>query len=105
MLGADSRQNPVFIIYRGTATFTPCSERGPLRHLEHLRQIRAYQVATFVHAVCVAPGAITVELLPPFHHVAFAAVFLDQPVNVIHASAAAFGALDTERRGISLMEP
>src|SRR6266511_2248564 len=24
---------PRFIIYRGTATFTPCSERGPLRHL------------------------------------------------------------------------
>ena len=24
---------PRFIIYRETATFTPCSERGPLRHL------------------------------------------------------------------------
>jgi hypothetical protein len=55
--------------------------------------------------LCASHFAVAVELLPPFHHVAFAAVFLDQPVNVIHASAAAFGALDTERRGISLMEP
>jgi hypothetical protein len=70
--------------------------------LEHLRQIRAYQVATFVHAVCVAPGAIIVELLPPFHHVAFAAVFLDQPVKVIHAPAAAFGTLDTEHVELAL---
>jgi hypothetical protein len=29
--------------------------------LEHLRQIRAHQVATFVHAVCVALRAVTVE--------------------------------------------
>ena len=47
-------------------------------------------------AVCVALGAIAVELLPPFHHVAFAAVFLDQPVNVIHAPAIALGAFDAK---------
>jgi hypothetical protein len=81
------------------------NRRAWVRQLEHLRQIRAYQVATFLHAVCVALGAVAVEQFLPFHHVAFAAVFLDQPVKVIHASAAAFGALDTERRGISLMEP
>jgi hypothetical protein len=31
---------PLFIIYRETATFTPCSERGPLRHLDHRRNIK-----------------------------------------------------------------
>jgi hypothetical protein len=31
---------PRFIIYRGTATFTPCSERGPLRHLEKMDYFR-----------------------------------------------------------------
>jgi hypothetical protein len=52
--------------------------------------------------VCVALGTIPVEQFFPFHHVAFAAVFLDQPVKVIHASAAAFGALDTEHVELAL---
>src|SRR5262249_54483272 len=34
MFGADSRQNPVSSFYRGTAIFTPRSDRGPLQHLE-----------------------------------------------------------------------
>jgi hypothetical protein len=59
-----------------------------------------------VRAGCVRGArTVAVELLPPFHHVAFAAVVLDQPVKVIHASAAAFGALDTESRGICSMAP
>jgi hypothetical protein len=55
-----------------------------------------------VQAECIAPRAVAVEQLLPFHHVAFAAVFLDQPVNVIHASAAAFGAFDTEHVKLAL---
>jgi hypothetical protein len=70
-------------------TNSHADEGRPTPNLEHLRQIRAYQVATFVQAECIALRTIAVELLPPFHHVGFAAVFLDQPVNVIHASAAA----------------
>jgi hypothetical protein len=39
------------------------------------------------------------------HHIAFAAVFLDQLVNVIHAPAAAFGAFDTEHVELPSMSP
>ena len=31
-----------------------------------------------MHAVCIAPRAISVELLLPFHHIALATVFLDE---------------------------
>jgi hypothetical protein len=41
-------------------------------------------------------GAIAVELLLPFHHVGFAAVFLDQPGDAVTALARAFGAFDAE---------
>jgi hypothetical protein len=43
----------------------------------------------------VVPRAIAVEFFP-LHQVALAAVCLDQPVNVVHASATALGALNTE---------
>jgi hypothetical protein len=40
--------------------------------------------------------AVEFQLCQPFHHVAVAAVFLDQLVDVIAALAVAFGALDAE---------
>ena len=46
--------------------------------------------------VCIPLGAIAVELLLPFHHVGFAAVFLDQPGDAVTALARAFGAFDAE---------
>jgi hypothetical protein len=46
--------------------------------------------------VCIALGAIAVKLLLRFHQIAPTAVFLDQPVDVIHASAAALGTFDAE---------
>jgi hypothetical protein len=55
-----------------------------------------------VWAVCVALGAIAVELFLPLLHVALAAVSLDQPVKVIHASATAFRALDTKHVELAL---
>jgi hypothetical protein len=57
--------------------------------LELLRQIRVYQVAPILQAVCIPPRTVAVEQFLPFHHVAFAAMFLDQLVNIIHALAAA----------------
>jgi hypothetical protein len=53
------------------------------RPSHNLRQIRTYQVAA-------------VEHLAPFHHVAIATVFLDQPLDVIAALAVALGAFDAE---------
>jgi hypothetical protein len=47
----------------------------------HIKSHRSLQ------AVCVAPRAIAVKLLFPLHQIAPTAVFLDQPVNVIHASS------------------
>jgi hypothetical protein len=47
-------------------------------HLQHLRQARADQIAPPVQFVRVTLGAIAVELLAPFHHVAATAVLLDQ---------------------------
>jgi hypothetical protein len=38
--GFTSRQNPVSSFYRGTAIFTPRSERGPLQHLERDARFR-----------------------------------------------------------------
>ena len=52
------------------------------------RQIWTYQVAAFVQAVCIASGAVAVKLIPPFHHVCLAAVFLDElaaAVAALHA--------------------
>jgi hypothetical protein len=47
--------------------------------------------------VCIALRAVSVEHFPPFHHVAVAAVFLDQLVGVIAALPVALvGALDAE---------
>jgi hypothetical protein len=50
----------------------------------------------------VALRTIAVELLLPFHHVAFATVFLDQLVNVIAALAVALGAFDPEHVELAL---
>jgi hypothetical protein len=44
----------------------------------------------------ISPGAVGVQHLAPFHHVALAAVFLDELVDVIAALAVALGALDAE---------
>jgi hypothetical protein len=52
-----------------------------------------YQVAAIIQAA-VALRAVSVEHFPPFHHVAVAAVFLDQLVDVIAALAVALGAFD-----------
>ena len=47
----------------------------------------------------VAFRAISVEHFPPFHHVALAAAFLDQLVDVIAALAVALVAFDAEHVG------
>jgi hypothetical protein len=49
-----------------------------------------------VELVCIPLGAIAVDLLLPFHHVGFAAVFLDQPGDAVTALARTFGAFDAE---------
>src|SRR5690242_2649702 len=46
-----------------------------------LRQIRADQVAALVHAMCIALGAVAVELFLPFHHVCLVSVFFDEPAD------------------------
>ena len=60
------------------------------------RQIWTYQVAAFVQAVCIAPGAVAVKLFLPFHHVCLAAIFFDEPANAVAAFASVFGAFDAE---------
>jgi hypothetical protein len=52
--------------------------------------------------VCIAPRAVPVKLFLPLHQVCLAAIFLDQPVNVIHASATALSALNTEHVELAL---
>jgi hypothetical protein len=49
-----------------------------------------------VELVRIALGAVAVELLLPFHHVGFAAVFLDQPGDAITPLARTFNAFDAE---------
>jgi hypothetical protein len=44
----------------------------------------------------VTPRTVSVKLFLPLHHVCLAAVFLDQPVDVVQASAAALGTFDAE---------
>ena len=50
-----------------------------------------------MYATRVAARTVAVELLPPFHHIAFAAVFGDELVHLIAALAGAFGAFDAQR--------
>jgi hypothetical protein len=47
-----------------------------------------------MQAVCITLRAISVEHLPPFHHVAHVAVLLDQLVDVIAALAVGLGAFE-----------
>src|SRR5262245_13399017 len=47
-------------------------------------------------------GAVTIELLFPFHHVCLAAVFLDQSADAIAAFAGAFGAFDAKHVELAL---
>jgi hypothetical protein len=63
---------------------------------KNLRQVRAYQIAAFLHAVRIASRTVAVELLLPFHHVCPAAVFLNQPADAVAAFAGAFAAFDAE---------
>jgi hypothetical protein len=56
----------------------------------------------FAYLPFIEPSANLGILFPPPHHVCLAAVFLDQPVNVIHASATARGALNTEHVELAL---
>jgi hypothetical protein len=49
-----------------------------------------------VQAVCIAPGAVAVKLFLPFHHVCLAAVFLDEPADVVTALVSASSAFDAE---------
>ena len=69
---------------------------APRRPSHNLRQIRTYQVAALMQAVCIALRTVAVELFFPLRHVSLAPVLLDQPVDVIAALAVAFGALDAE---------
>jgi hypothetical protein len=69
---------------------------SPFASLQDLRQVRTYQIAPFVQAVCIAPWAVAVKLFLPFHHVCLAAVFLDEPADAIAAFAGALGAFDAE---------
>ena len=64
--------------------------------LQDFRQIWTYQIASLVHATCIAPGAIAIKLFLPFHHVCLAAVFLDEPADAVAALASAFSAFDAE---------
>jgi hypothetical protein len=68
---------------------------------QDLRQIGAHQVATIIQAA-VTLRAVGVEHFPPFHHVAVAAVFLDQLGDVIAALAVALGAFDAEHVELAL---
>jgi hypothetical protein len=52
--------------------------------------------------VRIAPRAIAVKLFFPLRQIALTAVFLHQPVNVIHASAAALGTFDAEHVELAL---
>jgi hypothetical protein len=61
-----------------------------------LRQIRADQVAALVHAMCIALGAVAVELFLPFHHVCLVSVFFDEPADAVAALTGAFGAFDAQ---------
>src|SRR5262249_4555789 len=54
-------------------------------------------IAALLYATRVAARTLAVELLPPFHHIAFAAVFGDELLHLIAALAAAFGAFDAQR--------
>jgi hypothetical protein len=69
---------------------------GASASLQDLRQVRTYQIAPFVQAVCIAPWAIAVKLFLPFHHVCLAAVFLDEFADTITTFAGALGAFDAE---------
>jgi len=55
-----------------------------------------------VQAVCIALRAVAVELLFPFHQIALAAVFLDQPVDGVAGLAVAFGAHDAKHVELTL---
>lgn len=46
--------------------------------------------------MCIAPGAVAVQLFFPFHHVCLAAIFLDEPADAVAAFAGAFGAFGAE---------
>ena len=48
-------------------------------------------------------GAVAIELFPPFHHVAIAAIFLDQPGdNLLSALALALRTLDAQHVELAL---
>jgi hypothetical protein len=72
------------------------------RGSQNLWQIRAYQIAALRHAVCIAPRAIAIKLLFPFHHVCLAAVFLDELADAITALARAPGAFDAQHLELAL---
>jgi hypothetical protein len=70
--------------------------------LQNLWQIWTYQIAPSVHAVCIAPWAVAVQLFFPFHHVCLAPVFLDELADAVAAFAGAFGAFDAEQVKLAL---
>src|SRR5262245_31279745 len=68
---------------------------------EHLRQVRADQIAAVVYP-SVPLRAVAVELLAPHHQVSFAAVLFDELGDAVAALAVALGALDTQHVELAL---
>jgi hypothetical protein len=60
------------------------------------------KVAAFVHAVCIALRTVAVELLLPLHHVALAAVLLDQLRYLPAALPIALSAFDAQHVELAL---
>jgi hypothetical protein len=70
--------------------------------LQHLRQIRTNQVAAIMHLRRVPPRAVAIEVVAPFHHLAIAPVFLDQPADAVAALTLALRALNTQHVELAL---
>jgi hypothetical protein len=62
----------------------------------NLRQIRGQTRSQRILNAGIALRAISVEHFPPFHHVALAAVLLDQPGHAVMPPTPALGAFDAE---------
>lgn len=75
---------------------TTAARRWSGRGLQHLRQVGADQVASFMQGMYVALGAVASEVAHPLGQVASAPVLLDQLGDVVAPLAVASGALDAE---------
>jgi hypothetical protein len=68
---------------------------GPVEQVDSSCGEAIQQVAAILQPR-IAPRTVAVELLFPFHQVSLAAVFLDQPKDVIAALSGALGAFDAK---------